>query len=89
MLHGGIAQLGERLNGIQEVGVRLPLSPPVQNPDFCRLTRVRIFVCTGYAARIFRKTFLCRSPASGSCWAIYAKKFLIFRETPCFLPDVL
>ncbi len=39
-------------------GVRLPLSPPVQDPDSCRLTRVRIFVCTGYAARFFRKTFL-------------------------------
>ena len=35
-LHGGIAQLGERLNGIQEVSGSIPLISTKENPEIVR-----------------------------------------------------
>ncbi len=85
MLYGGIAQLGERLNGIQEVRGSTPLiSTSIgsgllsvgKSSDFC-LYRIR------------RPYFPEDLPLPIACFRIllgnlYAKSFLIFRETPCF-----
>ena len=38
---GAIAQLGERLNGIQEVGVRLRLAPPSLHRPACQFEQLR------------------------------------------------
>ena len=46
---GAIAQLGERLNGIQEVGGSIPPGSTTHSPDFGKPTgflRIRVFSVT-------------------------------------------
>ena len=60
MLFGGIAQLGERLNGIQEVRGSNPLISTIKNSMLVRFVRSGIFLCFFFARilHVFSKKIL-------------------------------
>ena len=57
--HGGVAQLGERLTGSQEVRGSIPLVSTIVNAR--PLNRVAFFICTRYLATLIAFCIICKS----------------------------